>query len=191
MKCNVCGSPISITHVRRSQYRCSVNGCVRISKDDVDEVVRGAILAYLSREDFYQEWGVSSEGSPEVEQIAGELAQLRAELEEAERTVPASIHEAKAFARLIEGLTASIAEKETRQRELTTPSALAGLIEPGADVAARWKAAPVSARRKVAEILLSPEFLGEVRITRSPVPNQRVPAVDRIVWNRSARQEAE
>jgi site-specific DNA recombinase len=66
---------------------------------------------------------------------------------------------------------------------LAAPSALRGLIEPGADVARRWNAAPMSTRRQVAKLLLTPVLIGELHIT--PCGSEsRIPPEDRIHWHR-------
>lgn len=193
IRCDVCGGPLAVT-TRTDRpgggprYQCQFRGCVKIDKAGVDEVVIGVIHAYLSRPDVFEELSASPEDSAEAERVAGELAQLRAQLAEAELEVPASIAEAKTMAQLREGLAARITAAETRQRELTVPAELLSLIEPGGHVAERWRDAPVAARRRAAQILLSPEILGEVRISRSPVPGHRVDAIDRIVWRRQSER---
>jgi len=75
-----------------------------------------------------------------------------------------------------------------RERALTAPDALRGLIEPGPDVARRWAAAPVSARRQVARLLCSPEVLGELRVMPAPSSGHRGNAADRVVWARDANR---
>lgn len=55
-------------------------------------------------------------------------------------------------------LLAEITTLEAREKELSTSSALRGLIEPGADVARRWETAPISTRREIARILLTPSW---------------------------------
>ncbi len=52
-------------------------------------------------------------------------------------------------------LLAEISKLEAREKELSTPSALRGLIEPGADVARRWETTPMSTRRQIARLLLT------------------------------------
>lgn len=184
IRCDVCGGPIGTVRNRgREEYKCQDNGCIRIIKGDIDKVVTGVILAYLSRREVYEKL-TSRNDSAEVSDATAELAQLRAELDEAERETPSTVAEARMFARLVEELTEKVKSAEARVRELTTPGELIALVKPGADVAKRWKAAPVSARRKAAAILLTPEILGEVRITRSPIKNTRVPVADRMVWRR-------
>lgn len=55
-------------------------------------------------------------------------------------------------------LLAEMTTLEAREKELSTSSALRGLIEPGADVARRWETAPISTRREIARILLTPSW---------------------------------
>ncbi|MFD0884305.1 recombinase family protein [Streptosporangium algeriense] len=187
VRCDVCEGPIGVVNSTKSgepEYKCQINSCVRTLKAGIDEIITNAILAYLARPDVYEILTARSE-SAEAETAQAELAKLRAELDEAQSTTPATVAEARMFARLVEDLTAKVADAERWVRELTAPGDLIALIEPGADAVKHWKAAPVSARRKAAAILLTPEHLGEVRITRSPVPRRRVPAEERIVWRRA------
>jgi site-specific DNA recombinase len=82
-------------------------------------------------------------------------------------------------------ILATIDELERREAELATPSALRQFISPGADVARRWQTAPMSARREVARLLLSPEMIGELRVTPRPPgwPGGRhIPAASRVIW---------
>lgn len=190
--CGVCSGPMVVTvrrdNARRAaglpRYQCHKKGCVRIEKAGVDEIVTGAMLAYLSRPDVHEALSARPVDSVELDQVTAELARLRAELDEADATVPATVHESKTLARLAEGLTAGIAAAEAKQRGLTVPSELAALIEPGADVAERWHDAPIAARRAVARILLSPAYLGQIRIMPSPKRGHYVDAVERINWER-------
>jgi Site-specific recombinases, DNA invertase Pin homologs len=190
IKCDVCSGPIGVVRNRgREEYKCQDGGCIRIEKPAVDEVVTRVILAYLSREDVYQ--GLNSRSDSEaIAAVRDELARLRAELAEAEHQTPTTVEEARMFARLVAELRQRVADAENRHRQLTTPSELTYLVEPGIDVAKRWHDAPVTARRKAAALLLTPELLGEVRITRSPVRNHRVPVEQRMIWHRQEDTEA-
>ena len=64
---------------------------------------------------------------------------------------------------------------------------LRGLIAPGDDVAKRWKDAPVSAKRRIARAVLSPEIVGELRVIPSPIRggNQRSPATERVILRKN------
>ncbi|MBT2213500.1 recombinase family protein [Actinomadura sp. NEAU-AAG7] len=187
IKCDVCGNGIAVSHTKGTRYRCQVKGCVRLAdKDGLDEILRAAIWDYLSRPDIYETIAISPKETAELQKIADDLAKLRTELRKAESDEPESVSEAKMMGRLIEKLKTDIGTKERRELELTTPSALRDLMAPGDDIERRWKAAPIETRRKVASILLTPEYLGEVRVTRSPVAGGRVPAAARIRWVRKA-----
>jgi hypothetical protein len=81
-------------------------------------------------------------------------------------------------------ILATIGALERREAELATPSALHGFITPGANVARGWHGAPMSTRREIAR-LLTPDMLGELRVTPRPQgwPGRRhVPAAARVIW---------
>lgn len=57
-----------------------------------------------------------------------------------------------------------------------------GPLAPGPDIRIRWAAAEMSSKRATAAVLLSPEYLGELRVLQiSSQGGVRVPAVDRVV----------
>jgi site-specific DNA recombinase len=86
------------------------------------------------------------------------------------------------------GLVADVERLEERERDLSAPPVLAGLLEPGKDVAARWQAAPMAGRRQAARILCSPAILGTLKVCRSPETGRghRVPASERVTWDRQS-----
>jgi hypothetical protein len=88
------------------------------------------------------------------------------------------------FATIEPSLLERIGDMEDRERRLVTPPALT-VIPPGRDVARRWQAAPMEARRQVARLLLSPEILGQLRVRRAEVRGQVEPAADRAIFRRS------
>lgn len=194
IRCDVCGEPLTIQaankyytkngrrHRRKTVplvYRCRH---VDIKKDEVDEILDAAIVKYLSHPDIYQRV-YTSDHSERVDAIEARLARARAELDEAEREEPATVHEARALGKLVEGLTRRITEDEQALRKLTVPAPLAAMIAPGEDVAARWKNASVAVKRRVATIVLSSEHLGEVRITQART--WQPPVIDRIEWRQT------
>lgn len=76
-----------------------------------------------------------------------------------------------------------ITQLEAREKELSIPSALRGLIKPGPGVAQRWKPTPISTRREVARLLLTPDLLGQLRLQPSPRRGRiRTPARERVQW---------
>ncbi|NUK01787.1 recombinase family protein [Streptomyces lunaelactis] len=191
IRCDVCGGPLVVTSARKNgkeapaAYRCHNGGHVRVNQEETDEQVIGAMLAYLARPEIYAELAKGNGNDAELEKVRGELARARAELAEMEAAPPprtvAALNKVTAS---IDSLAEDTAALEARERELSTPSVLAGLMTPGEDVATWWEAAEVSTRRAVAGLLLSPGLLGEVRVTRSAVPNRATPVADRLVWRR-------
>lgn len=186
-RCDVCGGPLSVTYREKgypTQYQCRNGGHVRIDYDELDELAEGVIVGYLARDDVYEQLTRRDETAGEqLQAVRDELADYRARLEaladdlDIDETV---------LARRTKALRAKITELEGRERELSTPPVLHGLIAPGKDVARRWEAAPMSTKREVAGILLSPDVLGELRAQRRPPGSGsvHVPAEERVRWNR-------
>jgi site-specific DNA recombinase len=190
IRCDVCSGPMIVTNRTtpdgRDRYCCQLKGCAKIDKEGVDEIVIGVILGYLAREDVYDGLSASPDNDAEVVRLDGEISRARFDLAEAENAVPGSISEAKMFARAVDGLTETLTDLEARRRALTTPPVLTEFLGREGDMAERWKATPISARREIARILLVPELLGEVRIKRSASAGHRRPAIERVTWRRDS-----
>ncbi|MFD9584497.1 recombinase family protein [Streptomyces sp. NPDC059980] len=189
--CDACGGPITVRYRPTSDatYECK-KGCWRVSKADVDAYLignaehPGVILAYLAREDVYEELDAESDNS-EMEAIRTELAKARAGLLETEQAEPETLEEERRFARRAERLKATISELVQRQNEFVRPTKLRELFAPGPDVADRWEATPVTAQRAIAAMLLAPGVLGQPRVRRAvDAPAESI--VDRISWSRIA-----
>jgi hypothetical protein len=185
--CDKCSSPIFATfRHEKPSYQCR-KGCIRIQKDDIEEFAEAVILAYLSRKDVHDALRRAQTDSDALQAVRDELSAARARLAELADAAAAGTISIATVARAEPQILAAIAELERREAELTTPSALSGFITPGTDVAQRWHAAPMSARREVARLLLTPEMIGELRVTPRPADwpgGRHVPAYDRVVWRR-------
>ena len=187
-RCGVCGGPLHASSrggARQWAYFCAKSGHVRVNKAELDALAEKAITGYLSRPDNYGTFTKPADG-PELAQVRGDLARLRAERAELAdavakrgKSVTWALAADDEFGRQITAL-------EARERELTTPDKLRGLMEPGADVADRWTAAPVAARREVARIVLAPDRVGVIAVRRTPNGARGIPAVERIDWLREA-----
>lgn len=187
IRCDVCGGTMGAGGEGASAYYfCRAHRCVQINKPAVDAFVIGSatlpgvILTYLASDKVYEDFAASAEDSGKVDHIRADIERLRGERNEAEHAEPESIAEARMFARMVETLTTKITALEDQERRLTLPAVLTDLIRPGKDVAERWEAAPVEARREVARLLLAAEWIGEVRIRRG----RGVAAADRIHWHK-------
>ncbi|MDQ3765194.1 MAG: recombinase family protein [Actinomycetota bacterium] len=184
-RCGVCRGTLNVAY-RDSQslYVCGTNGCVRITQTDLDTLAERVMLDYLAQPDVLATLRAGDEqGDRELSQVQDRLAAVRARHEQLADAVAAGTVSVATLIRAEPTLLVEITKLETREKELSTPSALRGLIEPGADVARRWDAAPISTRREIARLLLTPEFIGELRLNSSPRRGRhRTPAHERIQW---------
>jgi site-specific DNA recombinase len=186
--CDKCNGPIFATFRHEvPSYQCR-KGCIRIRKADIEELAEGAILAYLARPDVHDALSRAEADTDALRAVRDELSATRARLAELGDAAAAGTISIATVIRAEPKILAAIADLERHEAELATPSALRQFISPGADVADRWHVAPMSARREVARLLLTPEMIGELRVTPRPAgwPGGRhVPAYDRVVWRRS------
>ena len=122
-------------------------------------------MAYLARPDVHEALSRAETDSDALRAVRDELAGLGPGW----RSWPMLQQPAlSALPRAEPQILATIGALERREAEMATPSALHGFISPGADVARRWQAVPISARREVARMLLAPEMIGELRVTPRP-----------------------
>jgi DNA invertase Pin-like site-specific DNA recombinase len=182
--CNVCGGPIFVTfRHEHPSYQCR-KGCVRVRKDDIEQHAEEVMLAYLAGPLNVAALKRAEADSDALQAVRDELAAARARHTELADEVATGALSAALAARAEPQMLATITALERREAELATPSALAGFITPGADVARRWQVAPMSTRREVARLLLSPDYLGEMRVRRldGHSGRRRVPAAERVTW---------
>jgi site-specific DNA recombinase len=184
--CDPCGGPLAATdRGGRRRYQCHRKGCIKVDYDDLTELAEQAMLTYLSRRDNVERLTADQGVDVELQQVRDEIAGIRGEQRDLARQVGAGTLSPALAAMAEPGILKRLKAAEERERKLSTPNVLRGLISPGADVARRWKAAPMSARREVARILLALGVLGELRVLRSPTPGRKAPIVDRVTWRTS------
>ncbi|MFJ9584255.1 recombinase family protein [Streptomyces acidicola] len=187
LKCDPCGESMTVTYRKAAgtpqppAYQCHGRGCTRINKEETDEVVLAVILGHLAQPYVYQAI-TPEDGGAELATVQVELMQKRADLKETQEIEPETLAEDRRLARREERLEEEIGRLERREIELTPgPSPLAALFDYGPDVSERWEAAPVAVQRQIAQLLLSPELLGETRVKR--VSDSASGAVtDRLRW---------
>jgi DNA invertase Pin-like site-specific DNA recombinase len=188
-KCGECGGAMSVLYRRGERmYRCRDKSCATILADDLDAYAEAAMLAYLARDDVIEELRAGGEDDGELARVRADLAAARAELDELRAAGRARKLTVATVMAIEPGLAAAVEDAERRERELSAPPVLAGLIEPGKDAAARWDAAPMPARRAVARLLCSPGMLGALAVRHNPEVGRghRIPAQDRVTWDRQA-----
>lgn len=182
--CDVCGRPLTASLARGPRrYVCRDGGHVKIMADDLDAVAEAVVLGYLARPDNVERLTAGESDGGELDGARLEVAKLRAELDDLADQVGRGSISATLAARAEPGILARLRSAEAHAEALATPSRLRGLITPGADVARRWKSVPMSARREIARILLAPDAIGQLRVTRAPSRGCEV--TDRIVWQRA------
>lgn len=142
------------------------------------------MLEYLARPDVIDTLRAGDQqGDRELSTLRDQLAVVRTRHDQLADAVATGTVSVATLVRAEPTLLAEITRLEAREKELSTPSALRGLIEPGADVAHRWAAAPMSTRREITRLLLTPDLIGELRLQPSPRRGRhRTPAQDRTQW---------
>ncbi|MGH3696912.1 MAG: recombinase family protein [Pseudonocardiaceae bacterium] len=186
-RCGVCEAVLTVAYRDSGAdplYLCGSKGCVRISQAALDALAEQVMLDFLARPDVIGEILAGENADQgELSGVRDQLAAVRARHEQLADAVAAGTVSVATLVRAEPPLLAEITTLETRQRGLSTPSALRGLIEPGADVAERWATTPMSTRRQVARLLLTPTMVGQLRLKPTPRRGRiRVPAIERIQW---------
>jgi DNA invertase Pin-like site-specific DNA recombinase len=182
--CDECSGWLSVTYRRGGRgYQCRDRSHVYIDADDLDGCAEAVMLRYLARDHVIEQLRAQPDDGGELATVRGDLGQARADLDAWRAAARSGKVTLESFAAIEPGLLARITGLEARQRELSTPPVLS-VIPPGKDVAQRWAAAPMSSRRTVARMLLSPSILGQLRVARSPRPGHVVDPAERVVLDR-------
>jgi site-specific DNA recombinase len=185
-RCGVCLGKLYVAYRDGGAplYVCGSKGCVRITQSDLDALAEQVMLTYLAHPDVIGTLHAGEQDDDrELSAVRDQLAAVRARHEQLADAVAAGSVSIATLIRAEPPLLAEITTLEARERELSTPSALRGLIEPGTDVAHRWAATPMSTRREIARLLLTPELIGQLRLQPSPRRGRhRTPAHERTQW---------
>jgi site-specific DNA recombinase len=184
VRCDKCRGPIVAQFAPRGVlvYKCRDHGCVSISGVDVEEFGEALILAWLADPKvFARAKDADEQNSVALTAAKGELATARARYRSLMKNAKANKISIEAFAELEPQAIQDVKAAKRLVEELETPQVLRGLIRPGKDVAVRWAAIKdITIRRKIAQLVLTPERAGQVRITPSPCKGQRVPVDKRV-----------
>jgi DNA invertase Pin-like site-specific DNA recombinase len=189
--CGRCEQNVSPRHPqgRPEVYRCPCGR--KIQKAAVDELiigtpdVPGVLMEYLSRPDIYDVLSAPDSDAAAVREIRAKLARVRSERDEMREAKGQTLAEVRLLARSLEAKEAEVIELETRERELTIPSAVLAIVKPGADVWESWRQAPVIAQRETAELILSARYLGRPCILPAPHSGRSQEIAGRIEWRRT------
>lgn len=184
--CGDCGGALSVTYRRGPRnYACRDKSCVSIPADALDAYAADVMCAYLDRDDNAAQLAIAPEDAPELDAVRGELEAARAELADWQQRARRREVSAASFAAIEPGLLDAIRDLGQRERQLSAPPALAGFLDGAASARARWNAADTATRRRVAKLLCAPQYLGYLKVGKSPVPGHSVPVEQRVTWDRS------
>ena len=182
-RCGVCRGPLVVTYRmwddKRPAYSCRTHSCTTVDKDDLDQHVTEEVLTYLARPAVWKRMtAAGATTNRELIEARATLAEIKDHYAGMLAGLRARKMSPEAFAATEPGVLADRAAAEARVKELEAPAPLRFLLDGPGDLTARWRAAPVAARREVIR------HLAEVVVDRSPKPGHRVPAGQRtrITW---------
>jgi DNA invertase Pin-like site-specific DNA recombinase len=196
-RCGVCGGELTCvqrkvrkydenrvmvnTGEREGMYQCRAKGCVRISETGLDEWASGIIIGWLAKPENYTAFGKSDDG--QLAAVKTELAEKRQQRDEIAVALGDGVLSVAVASKALTAIEDRIKVLEARERELTTPTALADLIPAGADVASGWALGTLEARREIVRILFSPDMLGVLMVSKRE--SGRLDASTRVRFERS------
>jgi len=155
-ECAACGGPaVARKHhsTGATVYTCRPGGCFYAPMAEVDKQITGLVIARLSRKDAYRKLAGSDDRA--VLAARAEAARLRGVLAGYKADAIAEKITRESFAGIETGLLARIRDEDAKAATAAVPAALRGLLTPGADIAARWKALEVPARKDVLRALFT------------------------------------
>jgi hypothetical protein len=157
--CDVCAGPLSVRYKHGgtvAKLTCRDGSHVTIDRDALDAYVVDVITGLLSAPDAYAVMSAPADSAPELQGARDSLATAKAEHDELSRMVGAGKLSAILAASAEPAILARVDAASKRVAALEAPAGVAGLgLAPGPDIAARWQAAPLSARRAVVRALFS------------------------------------
>lgn len=184
-RCDVCGSVVTFRSVRGGQLFCRAANHLRISEAAVDVYAESVILSYLGADDFGALMAErDADHGSKLRELRAEIKALKGRLDALADNVEIS---EELLARRATALNAALSAAREQERELSTPDALRGLIEPGEGVADRWELLSMESKRQVARLLLAPGALGYLTVTREPFRGASV--ADRVQLRKVAGLE--
>ena len=155
---------------RQPTYVCRKNGHVRLSEAALDDYVTRQILDYLDPARLADVLAERSSRTAELQAVRDDVAEYEGRLDALAADITLS---ERVLTVRTEALEAALEDARRREREMSTPSELAGLLDAHKPIAAQWEVMPMAAKRSVARILCTPAYLGSLVIVPSPVRGWR------------------
>jgi hypothetical protein len=168
-----------VLHVRyqrgAGEYTCRDSGHVRVLQGEADDLVEALVVRRLADPTAYPQL-TRRDTSGQLQAARDELAAIRAHHKDMTRLLAQRKISPQAFSAAEPDVLAAIEAAAERVRSLEAPPVLRMLLGgPGDDVAARWQAAPMAARREIVRILFA-----RIAAGRAPAPGQRGPVTERL-----------
>jgi DNA invertase Pin-like site-specific DNA recombinase len=157
--CAECGGQLSSQKARKDgyvymTYRCLQRQCATVMMDHLDEYIERIVVKWLTTADVHEALHRGTDDR-DTSQARAEAQRLRAELEDYKKLAEAGEIKAVDWVRFERGLTARIAEAESRARDVSIPPVLRGRI--GRHAAREWAklADNVAVKREIIRAVLS------------------------------------
>lgn len=184
--CDECDGPIAarLRHDMTERiYVCHNKTCSAVLYDALNKYAEAVLIAYLERDEVAQALTATADDPVALAAAEADLAAVQQDIDDlADRASNGGPAARKLLDRNLPKLEQRLAQAQTRRDELTAPSRLRGLINPGKGVGRRYKAATLEVRREIARTLFVPDLLGQLRVAKGPL---RDPPQERVIWRRS------
>lgn len=190
----LCGVCRAQTRVRKDvSYVCTDGGHVALLKNGttgVDRLLDTVMMKFLRSEQIYEVLARGHDPS-ELTEVDKRILSAEDELKKYREQARRLEISAETVGEITPGIEALIKEMKAKRDKMIVPNNMRYMLGVDEserrmiDVAARWENAAVATRRSIARQFCIPETLGVPLIMPSPVSHGRVPAIQRIMWDRT------
>jgi len=155
-RCGLCGGPMRAAMNRKvPSYRCADRSCVSRNRADLDALVTAVVIERLSRPDVVV---LLAPADDKAKKAAGEVAELRARLDNAADDFADGTLDREQFHRITERLRPRLDAAQARARVVDSSPLLEGLVNTE-DVVGVWDRLGLSRRRGIVDLLLTVHVL--------------------------------
>jgi DNA invertase Pin-like site-specific DNA recombinase len=176
-RCDRCGARLAVKFPDgQRRYQCHTRTCVDIDADALDAWAESEVLAILRSPKVLDRLIPGAADPIALEAARGEVAKVKAEHRDLVRRVGSGQLSAAMAAGAEPPILSRLAIAEARVVELTAPTGLRHLVEPGAQVEAQWASMSMSSKREVVRLLFSEGVVGVLSIAAG----RGLPVVERI-----------
>jgi DNA invertase Pin-like site-specific DNA recombinase len=153
--CAVCGAKLTVVpRGRKQSYVCPAPAAhVGVRVDWAEDYVTAVVVERLSRSDIVE--AVLASDDSAVLAARGEVERLRGRLREAVDMAGKGDLSMSSLGRLEATLVPEIEAAERRATTAATPPQLRALLDPAGDIATRWDALTVAARKDILRVLFT------------------------------------